>query len=570
MHLGLLTADPAYREANREARAEFESFRSEFGGSGLAAKLLPRGERKKALIHHVTIPYAKLEAILEKAVQAAGFECIPVGARTHDFLRYDWLVGNEAGYLLRDFDTAGDPEWVKQQMPRLVTARDWLNLRYDGVRVGQFVLASSLREFRVGQLDFADPKVQSVLASRLNGSVSCTIAGTRLLDEVKPDCVVLMDRGYSGAGELFDLAVQRGLNTITWNFGYKSDRLALKRYNKTNDRDHPLCPSRDAWDRMLSLPRSRSYGEEVRQELFGCYNSEDWFSAVGTQFDKRILSREATLRELRLSEDKKVAVIFPHILWDGSFFYGEDLFQDYTEWLVETIKAACANDRLQWVVKLHPAHIVKARRDNHNEKPAELVALEGIIDELPPHVKLVRPETPISTYSLFQIADYVITVRGTVGIEAALFGVPVITAGTGRYDSRGFTFDSRTKDEYLTRLATLETSPPMTADQIELAEKYAYYVFLGRPLRLSCASLEYARDGKASPILTVRCQTPDQWLASPDMISLIDWIRDATAEDFVGAPVSPPGSTEIERHHSRGAGLKQLAGSDEVVTSMRT
>ena len=156
-------------------------------------------------------------------------------------------------------------------------------------------------------------------------------------------------------------------------------------------------------------------------------------------------------------------------------------------------------------------------------------------------MKLVRPETPISTYSLFQIADYVITVRGTVGIEAALFGVPVITAGTGRYDSRGFTFDSRTKDEYLTRLATLETSPPMTADQIELAEKYAYYVFLGRPLRLSCASLEYARDGKASPILTVRCRTPDQWLASPDMISLIDWIRDATAEDFVGAPVSPPG-----------------------------
>jgi hypothetical protein len=203
------------------------------------------------------------------------------------------------------------------------------------------------------------------------------------------------------------------------------------------------------------------------------------------------------------------------------------------------------------------------------------VALEGVIETLPPHVKLVHPEAPISTYSLFQIADYVITVRGTVGIEAALFGVPVLTAGTGRYDSRGFTIDSSTRDEYRTRLATLETCPPMTEEQIALAEKYAYYVFLCRPLRLSCASLEYARDGKASPILTVRCRTPEEWLASPDMVSLVEWIRDGAAEDFVGAPVSSAAKAEIERRHDhQDTGWTQRpdrpAGSDQVVGSMPT
>jgi hypothetical protein len=358
-----------------------------------------------------------------------------------------------------------------------------------------------------------------------------------------------MDKGYAGAGELFDLAVHRGVDTINWNFGYKSNRLALKRYNTRNDRNHPLCPSAEAWSSMRTLPWSRSHGDEVRQELFGAYNSEDWFSAVGTQFNKRILSREATRRELGLSGDRKVAVIFPHILWDGSFFYGEDLFEDYTEWLVETIKAACANDRLQWVVKLHPAHIVKAVRDNYRGKPAELAALEGIIETLPSHVTLVHPETSISTYSLLHIADYVITVRGTVGIEAALFGVPAVTAGTGRYDRRGFTLDSSTQDEYRARLATLETYPPLTADQIELAERYTFYVFLCRPLRLSCASLEYARDGKASPKVTVHCQSPEQWLESPDMISLVKWFGDIAAEDFVGSPFGSmaPADSELGR-----------------------
>ena len=34
---------------------------------------------------------------------------------------------------------------------------------------------------------------------------------------------------------------------------------------------------------------------------------------------------------------------------------------------------------------------------------------------------------------LFKVIDYGITVRGTIGIELPCFGIPVITAGTGRY-----------------------------------------------------------------------------------------------------------------------------------------
>ena len=535
---GALIRDPVYRAANRQAQTDFEVFCSQFGGAGLMARLLPPGTRKRALIvRNISIPYAKIEALVVKALQLAGFECIAVTQRTYDFLRYDWLVGNEVGYLFSDFDAIGDPRWVQEQMPKLVTTQDWLNLTYRGVRVGQFVLASTLRARREGQLDFRDQKVQSLLARVLNGSVNAVIGGSRLLDEIKPDCLLFMDRAYAGWGEIFDLALQRELDVITWNAGYKSNCLNFKRYTVRNERDHPLSPSAESWSRMRSFPWNRSYGDVVRQEILDSYKSEDWFSSVGTQFNKRVLSREATRRELGLSEDRKVAIIFPHILWDGSFFFGRDLFQDYTEWFVETIKAACANNRVQWVVKLHPAHVVKATQRGLPNRPTELAVLEGIVDKLPSHVTLLQPDSPISTYSLFQIADYAITVRGTIGIEAALLGVPVVTAGTGRYDGRGFTLDSSTRDEYRARLAVLETYPPLTRDQIELAERYAYFVFLCRPLRLSCASLEYARDGKATPIVTVHCQSSRQWSESPDMLSLADWFRDGTTEDFVGAKI---------------------------------
>jgi Capsule polysaccharide biosynthesis protein len=176
---------------------------------------------------------------------------------------------------------------------------------------------------------------------------------------------------------------------------------------------------------------------------------------------------------------------------------------------------------------------VKAKLSNAAERPQELEVIDSAIGNLPPHVKLVYPETELSTYSLFEIADYAVTVRGTVGIESALFGIPVVTAGTGRYSGRGFTLDSSTRHEYLERLAALETYPRLSAEQTELAERFAYGALLCCPLTLSSLSLEYERDAVATQKLTIRCRTRDEWLAAPDMQQLSAWIADGKAEDLL-------------------------------------
>jgi hypothetical protein len=471
-----------------------------------------------------------------KALQLAGFQTVVVGNRRYDFLRYGWLAGNKIALEWWDFGTQEDPEWVDRQIGRLDTLHDWLRLEYQGVHVGRFTIASGMRRLKMGNLNFTDPSIQATLRQILESSVNYTLAGVRLFQEIKPDCVLVMDRGYSGYGEVFDLAINRGIDTLTWTTGYKSNRLVVKRYHHGNERDHPLAPSAESWRTLCSMPWKREYGEKVRRELFQCYQTQDWFSFVGTQFDKKLLSQEMTRKKLGLSFDQRVAVIFPHILWDGSFFWGEDLFDDYTHWLVETLRAACANPRLQWVVKLHPSHLVKAKQANNPDKPAELKVIEQVFDNLPDHLKLVYPDTEISTYSLFEIADYAVTVRGTVGIESALFGIPVVTAGTGRYAGRGFTLDSSTREEYLQKLATLETYPRLSSEQVELAERFAYGTLFCRPLTLSSASLEYERDAVATPKVTVHCQTREEWLRSSDIRPLADWLADGKAEDMLVLP----------------------------------
>ncbi len=537
-HWRYLLQDPEYRRRDRTARMDFERFCHKRGGWGLRHNLRSPGPTRKTalIVSQYYLPLAKVEALIMKAMHMAGFETVVVGNRRYDFLRYGWLAGNKTVYEFSEFARESDLEWIEEQFGRLATLQDWLALEYEGAHVGRFTIASTLRRLRVGQLDYQDPSTRDTLRRILESSVHSARAGIRLLEEIKPDCVLVLDRGYSGYGEVFDLALNRGIDAIVWNVGYKSNRLILKRYSLANERAHTYEPSLESWRRMSAIPWKPEYGESVRDEIARCYQTQDWFSFIGSQFNKPILSPCMTRQKLDLTDDKKVAVIFPHILWDGSFFYGKDLFNDYTHWFVETLRAAAANPRLQWVVKLHPAHLVKAKQLNDTRRPSELDVLERAIGALPPHVKLVHPDTDLNTYSLFQIADYVVTVRGTVGMEAPVFGIPVVTAGTGRYDRRGFTLDSSTREEYLQRLATLESYPRLSADQVEIAERLAYEVLCCRPLRLSSVSLEYERDEIATPRVTVNCQTREQWLVSPDMQQLAAWLADGKTEDMLVFP----------------------------------
>ncbi len=539
-HLRLLACDADYRSRDRTARDEYRRFCAHNGGSGLRAQVQPhKAPRKTALVvGQAYLPFAKLEAVMIKAVQMAGFDVAVVGNRRYDFLRYAWLAGVKRVFELSDFDDQGDPAWVDRQIDRLRNLDDWLRLEYDGVHVGRFTIATALRSLKVGQLDFNDDAIRSLLRNSLGLSVRRTTGASRLLRSIKPECVLVLDRGYSGFGEIFDLALKEGIDTVMWNpgLGYKSNRLVVKRYHDGNEREHPLAPSAETWNRLCAMTWEPAYGKRVRDELFHCYNTQEWFSVVGTQFNKAILPHEEARKKLGLTREKKVAVIFPHILWDGSFFYGKDLFEDYTHWLIETLRAACSNSRLQWIVKLHPAHVVKAKQGNDRNAPAEVTVIEKALGRLPLHVKLIYPETELSTYSLFEIADYVVTVRGTVGIEAAVFGIPVVTAGTGRYAGRGFTLDSSTREEYLEKLARLENYPRLSREQIELAERFAYGTLFCRPLPLSSVTVEFERDGTATPKVITHCQTREHWLSAPDIRKLANWLADGKSEDITVTP----------------------------------
>jgi hypothetical protein len=132
--------------------------------------------------------------------------------------------------------------------------------------------------------------------------------------------------------------------------------------------------------------------------------------------------------------------------------------------------------------------------------------------------------------------DYCLTVRGTVGIEAASFGVPVLTAGTGRYDRRGFTIDSDSRDEYLEKLAHLQEIPRLSPAQQELAERFAYGLFVLRPFALETVTIK-PRKGRSLERgfhrTQINIRNKEDWFNAADLGAFAQWVKDSRQTDFM-------------------------------------
>jgi hypothetical protein len=414
-------------------------------------------------------------------------------------------------------------------------------LRYRGVHLGRHVLSTAIRRCRQGASHAGEPQMQREIASLIVEAVPSVHAAEHVLDQVRPDRVVFLERDYTPYGLLSDAALNRGLDVLQWVGAHREDAFTLKRYTAATRDWHPQSLSEATWQRVRAMPWTQARDAEYMQELRTAYESGAWFGQQGIQRDKTIKPRSDVLVQLGLDPSKKTAVVFSHLLWDATLFYGTDLFDDYEEWLVETVRAACANPAVNWIIKLHPANVWKLKRDGVQGELIERVVLRERLGALPPHVRLLDPDTDVSTYSFFEAADHCLTVRGTIGIEMASFGIPTLTAGTGRYSGLGFTVDADTRAEYLTRLARIQEIPRLDPGQVELAKKYGWTLLTRRIWKLETLRLRHPEPWE-DPVVGYAVRSARALLEAQDLRQFVEWVTASDALDFLLPIEGGPGT----------------------------
>jgi hypothetical protein len=483
---------------------------------------------------------AKLLGMFAKALQLEGLEPVGVMLDGAEFpRRYLEVFGIRRFVTTVDYLPANADEAAAEQAEALLapldSAAELKDVTVHGVNVGRQALSTVSRHLHDGEVDLRDPETREATRRFLALGIRSTLAARALLDDLAPDLVLFNERNYALEGPLSDIALARGLNVIQFVSGFEDDALVFKRYTEATRGLHPRSLSDESWRVVAGMPWTERHDKELEEDFARRYDGST-FLMRGNQGGTRARPADELARTLGLDPGRKTAVLFSHVLWDANMFYGRDLFGDQQEWFVETIRAACRNDRVNWVVKLHPANVWKLRRDDFRGELAELEAIRERVGELPTHVRLLEPDTDISTWSLFGVTDYGLTIRGSVGFELPCFGVPVLTAGTGFYSGRGFTVDSESREEYLERLRTIDALPPLSPEQVTLARKHAYALFRFRQLPFTSFRTIYPpaeeRD-VAEPDLAITVSTLEE---AQDLRSLGEWAVRSRTLDFLRTP----------------------------------
>ena len=347
---------------------------------------------------------------------------------------------------------------------------DYLAFEHLGVHVGEQVQATAHRSLLCAELDLEDPLVEATIRRFLINGIIMTEISRAVLDALRPDITVAHHGIYLTGGIFTEYARRHGTRVIIWApAGYRHNAVIFQ---------HGQTYHHFATQEPDALWADRALTSKEREAMQSYLDSRATGSADDISY---VRDGNADLDYIRsaldLQLDPPVVAMFTNIPWDARVFYPEAVFSDFTEWLVSTIQHFTGRPDIQLVVRLHPAE-VKHHLGRARDRADDIV--RRYLPDLPRHIKIVPPESNLSSYGLLKLASAVIVYGGTLGLESAVRGLPVVVAGDAWYRGKGFTIDPENPTEYFDLLSQIGHLPGLNAEQVERALQFAYHLFFRR------------------------------------------------------------------------------------------
>lgn len=334
-----------------------------------------------------------------------------------------------------------------------------------GLPVGKLVTTSVrwyLCSGTIGDDNLARRAYRDMLAS---GAI-IALAGDRLLDKVQPDQVYLLNGLFFPERIMMALARARGLPVVTYEGGFMPDTLVF-----AHNRIAPYYELDEPWQTYANVPLTRAESTQLDEYLAGRMSGGKDAAKYFPSIEK---DEQAVRARLGLERDKKLAVAFTNILWDSAILDRDLAFASMIDWLDETIRHFASREDAQLVIRIHPAEIRLSMQETREQVAP---VLQARYPHLPSNVKIVPPESDLSSYTLMRLGEIGLVYTSTAGLEMALEGKPVIVAGQTHYAGKGFTHDVRNPEEYRTRLTRMADLAPLSAEAVAQARRYAYLFF---------------------------------------------------------------------------------------------
>jgi len=240
------------------------------------------------------------------------------------------------------------------------------------------------------------------------------------------------------------------------------------------------------WENWRNTPLNKYENNQIDQELV-----KHHFNPI--IYPNPIENQDILLKNLNfINNNKPIVAMFPNLTWDAAVSGRRTIFKGVLEWINETIKFANRNDSFNLVIRVHPAEMLIFEGNHSREHVIDY--LQDKFGNLPDNVRVIPPDSQLSSYTLLGLAKSVLVYTGTLGLESSILGKhSVIICGRAHYTNKGFGYFPQSREEYFKLLSELDGLSLPTKEEIALARRYAYMFWFRTviPLQFFKTSKDY-------------------------------------------------------------------------------
>ena len=329
-------------------------------------------------------------------------------------------------YLIDDYITNEDLLQIEALL-REVNANNWTSFIYDGIYIGKIASYEFLLNYKINTIIIPKEHWDPYLI-HLRCALITLFGGKKILQQIRPDRLVVYNNFYSTNNILCLLAERIGISTYSFHAGshheYRlsqmtifkghypqfltSKTLGWKKYKKLSFSQQgiqsgyrhikELLTAQSPW--VYSIKYSGKSSHELR-EIFGIQSHLKVLLATMASGDERFAAQ----------------------LVGGLPEYARPLFETQVDWILFLIEFASNNPKYHLIIRVHPREFPNKRESVLSEQAKNLEILFG---RLPNNISINWPSDAISLHDLIRIVDVGLNATSTAGLEMLMFGVPVV------------------------------------------------------------------------------------------------------------------------------------------------
>jgi|GEM_PF-520129 len=445
----------------------------------------------------------------------------------HSCREYARTAIEEAGFeptMLADLIDVREVTRAAALRTKPASVRECQDFEYMGIPFGEIARISTLWFLARGSLpDTAE--IRDVYTKFLVSGQVIAAAFRELLDRTAPVTVFMLNGTFFMERLMYELAEARGIRCVTYERGYMTDTVVVTDAGFACD--YPILE--EDWRRARSTPLTAVQGAQLDEYLDGRQRD---IGSTDPMWNVVIDDVDEIRRQVGIKGGRPLVGLFSNIAWDSAVQNKGAAYDSLSNWVVETIAGFRRRPDVDIVVRLHPAEV---RVLNHRTLEPMRQIIDNHFKELAPNVRVIAPESPVSSYTLMSMVDIGLVYTSTVGLEMALRGKPVVVAAKAHYGGREFTWDADTPEEYWAGVDQLLASPPAPetlADRREIARRYAYEYFFRLMKRIDVVH----EPGRARPRLTYGSERDLLPGKHPGLDEIVATIMAGRAGPSIGQP----------------------------------